>query len=251
MINFRDILFFFVVFVSNVIQCITGFAGTVLAMPFSIMLVGFDVAKPILNVLGLVVSLGVIGTNYKSLNKKEFARIIIIMLLGMAGGYFITRHLSVNAVLLYKILGIVVIVFMLIGCYHSFSKSYRKKLQSGAKRTNPLLYLVLILSGVVHGMFVCGGPLLVIYASERLKGREEFRVTISAVWVVLNSVILLGDIKAGCFNTRLLLLLGISIAILFAALWVGNIIFKHINKKWFMIITYILMAISGFSLLIK
>ena len=56
--DFKDILFLLVVFVSNVIQSITGFAGTVLAMPFSIMLEGYSVAKPILNVLGIVVSIG-------------------------------------------------------------------------------------------------------------------------------------------------------------------------------------------------
>ena len=53
----KNILFLIVVFLTNIIQCITGFAGTVLAMPFSIMLVGYDVAKPILNVLGLLASI--------------------------------------------------------------------------------------------------------------------------------------------------------------------------------------------------
>ncbi|MBQ3904036.1 MAG: sulfite exporter TauE/SafE family protein, partial [Eubacterium sp.] len=69
MIDFKDVLFVIVVFISNVIQSITGFAGTVLAMPFSIMLVGYGTAKPVLNVIGIVLSLGVIGLNHKSLNK--------------------------------------------------------------------------------------------------------------------------------------------------------------------------------------
>ena len=34
----NEILFLVVIFLSNIIQCITGFAGTVLAMPFSVML---------------------------------------------------------------------------------------------------------------------------------------------------------------------------------------------------------------------
>ena len=48
----RNILFFVVVFLTNIIQCVTGFAGTVLAMPFSVLLVGYDTARPILNALG-------------------------------------------------------------------------------------------------------------------------------------------------------------------------------------------------------
>ena len=251
MVDFKDVLFVIIVFIANVIQSITGFAGTVLAMPFSIMLVGYNTAKPILNVLGIVISLGVIGLNHKALNKKEFVKIIAIMLVGMAAGIVITNQFSVSAALLYKLLGIIVLFFVCIGVFNSFSEKYRNKKKERNEKTNFLLYFVLVIAGIVHGMFVCGGPLLVVYASEKIKGRDEFRVTVSAVWAVLNTVILFGDIRAGYFNPKTLVLTGICIAVLFGALLVGNLIFKHINKKWFMIITYALMGISGISLLIK
>lgn len=246
MISWREILFFIVVFLSNVIQCITGFAGTVLAMPFSMMLVGFDTAKPILNVLGIVASIGVVLSNRKGFNKKEFFRIISIMIIGMAGGFVITRVFTINAAVLYKILGVVVILFMLLGCYNTFVKK-----DNDNKKTSPLIYLVLVAAGLVHGMFVCGGPLLVIYASDKMKDKQEFRVTVSSVWIVLNSIIMFSDIQAGYFNSNLLVLLVISIAILFLSLWVGNMIFNRMNKTVFMVVTYILMAISGASLLFK
>jgi uncharacterized membrane protein YfcA len=250
-IDGKDILFFIVVFISNVIQSITGFAGTVLAMPFSIMLVGYSTAKPILNVLGIVVSAGVIGLNHKSLNKKEFLKIMGFMLAGMLGGYLITRTFHLNAGLLYKLLGAIVLFFVVLGVFNSYSEKYKKKKEEAHSKTNFWGYLILAVAGIVHGMFICGGPLLVVYASRKLKGRDEFRVTVSAVWVVLNSILLISDIRDGFFNPKLFVLLGICIGLLFVALWVGNIIFRHINKKWFMIITYVLMAISGVSLLIK
>lgn len=243
MVGLKEVLFFIVVLLSNIIQCITGFAGTVLAMPFSLMLVGFDTAKPILNILGIVASVGVVLTNRKGFNKKEFFKIILIMLVGMALGFVITKTVSINADVLYKILGVVVLAFVVIGIINS--KANKKAFP------NAIMLLVLIASGLVHGMFVCGGPLLVIYASEKLKDREEFRVTVSSVWIVLNSIIMFSDIKAGYFNARLFVLLAISVAILFVALWIGNLIFKKMNKQVFMIVTYVLMAISGVSLLIK
>ncbi len=251
MIDFKDILFIIVVFVANIIQSITGFAGTVLAMPFSIMLVGYGTAKPILNVLGIVLSLGVIGLNHKSLNKKEFFKIIAIMLAGMVAGYFITTRFDLKAGLLYKLLGAIVLLFMGIGVFNSYSEKYRSKKKETNEKTSFLAYLVLVVAGVVHGMFVCGGPLLVVYASEKIKGRDEFRVTVSAVWAVLNSIILFSDVKAGLFNHKTVILLAVCIVLLFGALWLGNILFRHINKKWFMIITYVLMGISGISLLVK
>ncbi|MBR3150308.1 MAG: sulfite exporter TauE/SafE family protein, partial [Eubacterium sp.] len=251
----KEFLFFFVVLVSNVIQCITGFAGTVLAMPFSIMLVGYDTAKPILNLLGIVVSIGVVTINRKALNKKEFFRIILVMLVGMVAGFIVVHSFSVSPDLLYKLLGVIVIGFMALGCHHSFSKKYKEKrekaLSEGGSKTGIWSFFVLIIAGIVHGMFSCGGPLMVVYASEHLKGRDEFRVTVSATWCVLNSIILFSDVRSGYFDTKTLILSGISIIILFAALFIGNLIFRHINKRWFMIITYVLMGISGVSLLIK
>ncbi len=255
MFSIKEILFFVVVFVSNVIQCITGFAGTVLAMPFSIMLVGYNTAKPILNLLGIVVSVGVVTINFRALNKKEFFRIIGFMLVGMVGGFLIVHYFSVSPAILYKLLGVIVIGFMGLGCYHSFSKKYKEKQEKAMKenrqKTSVWSFAVLAIAGIVHGMFSCGGPLMVVYASEHLKGRDEFRVTVSATWCVLNSIILFSDVRAGCFHSKTLVLTGISVAILFAALFIGNLIFRHMNKRWFMIITYVLMGISGVSLLIK
>ena len=56
----KEFLFIVVVFLTNVIQCVTGFAGTVLAMPFSVLLIGYDAARPILNALGLFASVYVV-----------------------------------------------------------------------------------------------------------------------------------------------------------------------------------------------
>ena len=41
------------------------------------------------------------------------------------------------------------------------------------------------LAGIIHGMFVSGGALLVVYASGALPRKEEFRATMAAVWFFL------------------------------------------------------------------
>ena len=251
MTGIKNILFFIVVFISNVIQCITGFAGTVLAMPFSIILVGFDTAKTILNILGLVASVGVLLMNRKSFNKKEFLRITGIMIIGMVIGFAVVKSFTVRAGILYKILGVTVLAFTVMGCVNAFKKKTAENRIVREKKPSLFSYCVLTASGIVHGMFVCGGPLLIVYAGERLKDKDEFRATVSAVWIVLNSINLLTDIKNGNFNTEIMPLLIISIIILFAAVIVGNKIAEKMNKKTFMIITYILMGISALSLIVK
>ena len=243
----EKILFLLVVLVTNIIQGITGFAGTVLAMPPSVLLVGFDTAKPILNVLGVLAGLYVVITSYKHIDKKEFGKITAVMVVGIIAGIFLRSLFTGNPSLLYKLLGAIVIAVGLFGIYKAFFKKNEEQ-----KKQNPVLsYSLLIGAGIVHGMFVCGGPLLVSYLTGRLQDKKQFRATISAVWVVLNSIIMFDDIRAGCFNKDLLVLLGISAAVLFAGMAIGSVLYKKMSRELFMKITYVLLVISGLSLFIK
>ena len=81
----NQILFYIVILLTNIIHGITGFAGTILAMPPSLMLVGYDIAKPILNVLAIFSGVYVFVGNYKNINWKELGKIVVVMALGIFG----------------------------------------------------------------------------------------------------------------------------------------------------------------------
>ena len=242
---FNKILFLIVVFLSNVIQCITGFAGTVLAMPFSVMLVGFDTARPVLNVLGLLASVFILVVGFRHIDKKEFIKITCVMAVGIAVGVFLKDLLSGYDKVLYITLGILVIVFAVMNAVSFYSKKERRQMSK-------ILEIILLLAaGTVHGIFVCGGPLLVTYASAKLPEKEKFRSTLSAVWIILNGIIFADDLKNGAFTGETLSITAWSIAVLLAALILGNLIYKKMSRKAFLNLTYVLMIISGISLLIK
>ena len=241
----QEVLFYLIVLLTNIVQCITGFAGTVLAMPFSIMLVGYETAKPILNILGIVVSAVIVVTNFRKINKREFLKMTGVMAVCIIADFFIGQYFLQYKSVMYKTLGIIVILFAIINAVKFYSKKEEKPLPS------LLMNIILVLSGFVHGIFVCGGPLLVTYASAKLKDKDEFRSTLSAVWVILNSIIMIEDISSGYFNKEVLIMLSISVIILTAAMTIGNILCKKMSKSVFLQITYVLMLISGISLLIK
>ncbi len=272
-------LFLLVILFANVMQTITGFAGTVLAMPFAIMLMGSEFSRTTLNILGLLASLGVVVLNRKSINWKEVLKICIIMLVGMVGGYLILGLVDISKQVLLIILASFVFLFTIIGCYTTFIKkegletkkepdvvldaNNQEITQETVFATkNPwykeaFLYALLVVSGVVHGMYVCGGPLLIIYATKKLKDKDEFRSTLSMVWVVLNGVNLVRDIIAGSFVMvggniiDTIAAMVMPVFVLIGAIAFGNILAKRMNKKVFMIITYVLMAISATSLILN
>ena len=241
----QNIGFLVVVFISNIILCVTGFAGTVLAMPFSVMLVGLDTARPVLNIMGIAASAGVIARYHKDVDKKELLTMLGVTLPGMLAGAFLKNVLAGYGDLLFKVLGILVILFALTNLAAFLLK------KDFAEKSKALGFAFLIVGGIVHGLFVCGGPLIVSYAEVKLRETNAFRATLSAVWIVLNTILLIADTATGSFDHEILLLTGVCLIVLVAAVLIGNRIADKLSKKAFLLLTYALMLVSGVSLLLK
>ncbi len=234
----KDGLFLIVIFLTNIIQGITGFAGTVLAMPPSILLEGINVAKPILNILGLLASVWIVIISYKDLNKKEFIKVMGIMFLGLLAGIYIYSKLPVPILL--KIYAVFVILIALKGLL------VKKEVELQEWILNSIVFA----AGIIHGMFVSGGPLLIIYAAQKFREKSEFRATVSSVWIILNSYLAFDHWKAGLFTSETITKLWWGIIPLLVGMFIGNILHKKMSQKTFLLITYILLIISGLTLLI-
>ena len=208
----NTVLFYIIIFLTNVIQGITGFAGTILAMPPSLILVGYDVAKPILNVLGILAGVYVFVTQWKHVDWKQLKKVVIVMAIGIFGGFFLKNALAGYDAVLYKFLGIFVIFLAI----HGFYSIYGQRQRDTKEKSSWKSMLLLIGAGIVHGMFVSGGPLLIGYLSNEIKEKTSFRATISTVWIILNSMILVQDICAGMWNAGLVMTQCISIPFLYS-----------------------------------
>ena len=248
----NQILFYIVILLTNIIHGITGFAGTILAMPPSLMLVGYDIAKPILNVLAIFSGVYVFIGNYKKIDWKELARIVVVMALGIFGAVFIKGLFVGKEHLLYKLLGIMVIVLAVQGFYKLLRKpddtkpAEEKEVKSGIGT-----YALLVLAGIIHGLFVSGGPLLTGYMTKRIKDKNVFRATISTVWIFLNTLVFLEDVQAGLWVPSTIKMLAIATPFLLAGMFIGSKLVARMSQVVFMKLTYILLFISGISLLVK
>lgn len=250
------ILFFLIILFTNIIQGITGFAGTILAMPPSLMLVGYPVAKPVLNVLGLLSGIYVFAGKHRSVCWKELKKIVAVMAAGIIGGILIKGLFAGKEQVLYKILGVFIIFLSVQGIYtlkKGDGKDGKKAALAARERgkDSPALYLLLVLAGIVHGIFVSGGPLLIGYLTKKIPDKVSFRATISTVWIFLNGMILADDIRMGLWNAELVKIQLISIPFLLAGMFIGAKLYARMSQKLFMMITYLLLFISGVLLLVK
>lgn len=231
----QNIFFLLILFVTHVIQALAGFGGTMLAMPPSILLVGADTAKVVLNMVALILSVIIVVKEYRAINWRELLKIVVGMLIGMQAGILIYERFPLDMLL--RLYGAVIIV---IACKNLFFASSKEK-----RIPKAVLLLTLLAAGIIHGMFVSGGALLVVYASSVLKDKGEFRATISGVWIVTDAFLMVTQMRSGLFtggNIRLMLLALIPLAV---SIVLGNWLHQKINQKVFMKLTYVLLIVSG------
>ena len=93
------ILYFIIILLTNMIQGITGFAGTVLAMPFCILLLGIGIAKPVLNILTIIACTLIVVRSYKHIVWKEFFKMTGIMFVGVFIGEYVYTLFPVDILL--------------------------------------------------------------------------------------------------------------------------------------------------------
>lgn len=285
MLNINYALFFLDIFLTHIMHGVTGFAGTLLAMPFGLMLVGYPVAKPVLNVLGLASGIYVFLGNRKYVVWKELWKIVAIMGCGILIGICIKDRLLDKERMLYLALGIFVIavslhgLLMELGAGKFFGKGPVQKNGSGnaekspderdgkhketgtddtqtadeskteSKAVSPLLYLTLPVAGIVHGIFVSGGPLLISYLTKKIPDKREFRSTISTIWIFLNGMVLVDDIRAGYWNGSLVICALLAAPFLFSGLKIGSILYQKMSQRTFMILSFVLLLLMGIKLM--
>ncbi len=229
----QDILFLIIVLATNIIQAITGFAGTLLAMPASIMLVGADNAKVMLNMVTMATCIILAVRNRKYIQWKILLRILVFMAVGMIAGVLLFDLIELDLLLnLYGAMILVIAIMNLVG------KQIKKiTLWAGV--------IVLLVSGIIHGMFLSGGGLLVVYATIVLKDKNEFRATISSVWVVLNTVLLIQQFASGQVTRQNGLFALAACIPALAGVFIGNKLHNKMSGTAFMRLTYILLIVSG------
>lgn len=234
-----DILFVIILMLANIIQAITGFAGGPLAMPPCIALVGISDAKAAITLIFLVSTAVVTFMNLKLINFKKLAIMILFMVIGMIPGLWLYDHLETRVLMI--VYGVIVV---LIGLWKLLSRK-------NTDMKKPLTYIALIVAGCMQGMFTSGGPFLALYATSEIKDKKEFRATVSAVWVILNIYLCSNMYSKGMYTDHSLKLFLFSLIPVGVGIVIGNKINKKIRQETFLKLVYVLLILSGGTLLLN
>lgn len=233
----RTILFVLLIALVNIVQAITGFAGAPIAMPPSIALVGVSDAKAALTFIFWYASLFVTVRSFKDINLKKLGVMLGFMIVGVVAGMWMFSNLPLTYLMLAY--GIIVILIGAKKLFFPSQKELPKLARLGA----------LLLSGLMQGMFTSGGPFLALYSTVEIKDKRVFRATVSTVWTVLNTYMIISMYNKGMYNPYTWKLIAYSVIPVMGAIFVGNYLNKKMKQETFLKLVYVLLIISG-SLLV-
>ena len=232
-------LFILLVFSFNLIQTIGAFAGTMLAMPFAILLLGPEQARLILTAVGILSCIYPVLSCRSFIDWKEVRKIGIYMAAGILAAQFLLKYLYGTAIL--TVYGLLVIGVAL----RNFRQTNPRQLPSWLDN------LILLMAGLVHGAFLSGGSFLLIYAMEHFAKKDVQRSTLSVLWLVLNGgmVVLFTAQRLYCRENLHYVWVGVIPAIL--GILLGDCLQKKLDETLFRKFSNCLLFLSGSVLVIK
>lgn len=230
---------FAVVFVAYLVQAITGFGGALLSLPILILLVGFDPARILTTSLSLVTGLLVAIRYRKHINRKKLMEILAFMAVGTGAGLVLDRFLEAEFLII--IYGVVTILLALF--------RFLPKRNPGRSPGRPLMILILLLAGLMQGLFVAGGAFLMVYAMYEFPDKQEFRSTSSAVWGILNWFMLFYYLLSDKITSENLKLMALCIPIVLLMAFLAEKLQGKINQALFSKLTNALLLVTGVILL--
>lgn len=166
------------------VEAAIGFGATIIAVALGSFVAPLDRILPALVPLNVALSLAIVVRNSRSVELRMLARRVLpAMSVGMPVGVLVFERAPRSTLQL----AFAVFVFVLASL-----ELWRMRRAPSAER--PLTpwrsRALLVLAGIVHGAFATGGPPVVYVFGRELPDKGTFRATMSALWLVLNSFLL-------------------------------------------------------------
>lgn len=231
----------------NAVEAITGFGSTIIAVTFGARMYDIDQLVVTLVPVNICLSLFITIRHGRSINARELLTgILPLSGAGLVCGVIIFQLADTG--ILKTAFGVFVFIFSLA----QLAKIVAAKNgdDSGENPMSPAAKVFwLVAGGIMQGIYASGGPMVVYYASRKIPDKKVFRSTLSALWLILNSVMfashaITGKATSATLKTGLFLLPPLCVGII-----IGEHIHNRIPEKAFRVFVYIVLTAAGASLI--
>ncbi|GDX80713.1 UPF0721 transmembrane protein [Deltaproteobacteria bacterium] len=234
-------MFFVIVLVALVVEAAAGFGATVVTVTFAAQLLPVDDVLAAFLPVNLLLSAWMV-VRYRSLvdHERLFRRVLPLMGAGMAVGILLSAQLG--ALWLKALFALFVVIL---------SSLELRRRDTEVQLSTAAGTAAMLGAGAIHGLFACGGPLLVWVLGREMPEKGRFRATLATVWLILGLALLVryrlaGTLTLDSLRTSLWLLPALGLG-----LWLGERVHHRIPEAAFRRWIYRLLLFAGASLLAR
>lgn len=220
-------------------QAATGFGLGLVAMPLLASLVGLDMARPLVALVGLVTAVSILIHYRTALRARAVWRLMLGSICGIPLGFFFLNQFDRHIVEVG--LGLVVITYAaytLVGPRLPDFKSHRWALGFG------------FVGGILSGAYNAGGPPAVIYANGRRWIPAEFKSNLQTYALMNLTFVAAGHFASGSYTPDVLATFLLVLPAVIAGLFLGFASDQVLNARRFHYAVLGVLVIVGISLVL-
>jgi uncharacterized protein len=226
------------------VETVLGFGAAIITMAVGVYILPLSTMIAVVAMLGLLQSIWLVTRWFRHLQWRVLLlKILPAAAIGMAIGiYYRTQVASIRQLVL--VLGIFIMAVSVL----EIILIYRTRSAGGALPWY-VGWPILLVGGIVHGIFALGSPLVVYYSSREIKEPGQFRATMSMLWLILNVALVASLSTVGQINLDTLSITGIVLPGLIVGIFLGSRIkFRTLPFK---VLIYILLFIAGLLMFVQ
>lgn len=233
-----------IVLLAFAVEAAAGFGSTVVTVTLAAQIMPVDAVLARFVPVNVLLSLYLVARYRRAVDLRLLARRVLPWMgVGMAAGLAIAHFASPGWVKVAFALFVVVL--------SALELRALRRGGSAAPLGAGTAGGALVGAGVVHGMFACGGPLVVWVVGREVDDKATFRATLSALWLLLNVVLLVGYLLGGQLDGGTLKESALLVAPLAAGIFVGERVHDRLSPARFRAGVFLLLLIAASVLLVR
>lgn len=232
-------------FLSYLSIAFSGFGGILIPITLGAHFYAIKWMLPVLLPLTMVANSYILLRHFRHINLPVlFKQILPYMGIGLLIGMTIFHR--VHGDLLVRMFGFLVVVMSLRELIRLLRKD-RELAPVGRFKTFGYIFS----AGIIHGIYASGGPLLVYVINRLNLDKSAFRSTLSVVWLITNIVITFFYVMTARITLETLQVSALLLPALVLGLLIGEFLHKRSDGRRFKIVVFILLLLTGFSIIFK
>lgn len=223
-----------VLFVAAFVRSALGFGDALVAMPLLALLVGLQVATPVVALAASTIGITILLGHWRSVDVRSTWRLVAASLAGIPFGLLLLKLAPEHYVK--AALGVLLILY---GLYSLLAPKLP------VVRSDWTAYVFGFVAGVLGGAYNTNGPPVVVYGALRGWSPEHFRATLQGCFLLTGLMILVGHGVAGLWTREVFRLYVYSLPAILLAIYLGARLNRRIARETFSRAVYVFLVAMG------